>query len=142
MNNYCNIKKHPLKALLLKIILMLSIVTTSALADEFATAKELKLMEGFPPPVDKRVNRSNAINAYPYIRWSFLNMRSVYPSAKIKNADKAVSLTRTIDKGIVNVKVKNPKNNAKISASSCPRCLTFRASSLDNPLPADFQLYF
>ena len=118
MNNYCNIKKHPLKALLLKIILMLSIVTTSALADEFATAKELKLMEGFPPPVDKRVNRSNAINAYPYIRWSFLNMRSVYPSAKIKNADKAVSLTRTIDKGIVNIKVKNPKTKEMVNLST------------------------
>jgi CubicO group peptidase (beta-lactamase class C family) len=118
MNSYCNIKKHPLKAPLLKIVLMLSLVTASALADEYATAKELKLMEGFPPPVDKRVNRSNAVNTYPYIRWSFLNMRSVYPSAKIKNADKAVSLTRTIDKGIANVKVKNPQTKEMVELST------------------------
>ena len=76
------------------------------IADEFATAEELGLMEGFPPPAEKRVNRSNALFAAPFNRWSHLNMRAVYPTAGIPNADQAVPLKIDIDRGIDKLTVK------------------------------------
>ena len=69
--------------------LLLTVNTGSAFADEYATAAELNLMEGFPPPPDKRVNKSKALMAAPYNRWSYQNMRMFYPSAGIPAADKA-----------------------------------------------------
>jgi len=74
-------------------------------ADKYANATELKLMEGFPPPPDRRVNRSNALFAAPYNRWSYLNMRMVYPTAGIPNADKSISIEKKIDIGINNLKI-------------------------------------
>lgn len=47
----------------------------------YASAAELKLMQGYPPPSDKRVNRSNALLTPPFNRWSYQNMRMFYPSA-------------------------------------------------------------
>ena len=60
--------------------------------DPFATAAELGLMEGFPPPPDKRVDRTNALFSPPYNRWSYLNMRTIYPSAGIANADSSLKV--------------------------------------------------
>ena len=68
-------------------------------AAEFATAAELGLMEGFPPPTDKRVDRSNALFTPPFNRWSYLNIRSVYPTAGIGNAAEPVALKISIDGG-------------------------------------------
>ena len=48
----------------------------------YATHHELGLMQGFPPPADKRVSRDNALFGVPYNRWSYQNMRQFYPSAK------------------------------------------------------------
>lgn len=76
--------------------------------DKYATAKELKLMEGFPPPPDKRVNKSNALLKGPYNRWSYLHMRMIYPSAPIPAAPKAIPLKKAIDKGVGQVKIKEP----------------------------------
>ncbi len=53
--------------------------------DPYATASELGLMQGFPPPADKRVDRSNALMRAPYNRWSYLHMRTIYPSAPVRN---------------------------------------------------------
>ena len=75
--------------------------------DKYATAAELDLMEGFPPPPDKRVTRANALLTPPFNRWSYLHMRMIYPSAPIAAADKAVDI-EAIDKGIGEVKVKEP----------------------------------
>lgn len=52
--------------------------------DPYATATELGLMQGFPPPPDKRVDRTNALMVPPYNRWAYLHMRSVYPSAPVR----------------------------------------------------------
>jgi len=74
-------------------------------ANEYATASELKLMEGFPPPIDKRVNRSNAVYTPPYNRWSYLNMRMLYPTADIPVADKSIPIKRVIDSGVEKLKI-------------------------------------
>jgi CubicO group peptidase (beta-lactamase class C family) len=85
------------------------VFTTPAAADDYATANELKLMQGFPPPPDKRVTRANALLTPPFNRWSYLHMRMIYPSAPIAAADKATIIKTTIDRGIDKVKVKQQK---------------------------------
>ena len=75
-------------------------VAAQAGPDEFATHAELGLMQGFPPPEDKRVNTSNALFGVPYNRWSYQNMRSLYPTAAIPNASQPVRIDRKIDGGI------------------------------------------
>ena len=87
-------------------IIIISGVSTQVVAqDEFATASELKLMEGFPPPADKRVDRSNALMTPPFNRWSYLNMRMIYPTAGIGNASQPIKMPAEIDKGIANLKI-------------------------------------
>ncbi|TWT81278.1 6-aminohexanoate-dimer hydrolase [Planctomycetes bacterium CA13] len=82
--------------------------THVAAQDEFASAAELKLMEGFPPPADKRVDRSNALMTPPFNRWSYLNMRLLYPTAGIGNASQPIKMPAEIDKGIAALKVVKP----------------------------------
>ncbi len=48
--------------------------------DKYATAEELGLMQGFPPPRDKQVTKANALQRAPFNRWSYLHMRMIYPS--------------------------------------------------------------
>ena len=55
--------------------------------DKYATAEELGLMKGFPPPPDKRVTRANALLTAPFNRWSYLHMRKIFPSAPIQPAE-------------------------------------------------------
>ena len=76
--------------------------------DPYATAGELGLMVGFPPPVSKRVDRSNAIMTPPYNRWSYQNMRTIYPSAPIRNADTVQRICIEIDPGITELTVARP----------------------------------
>ena len=66
----------------------------------YATARELGLMQGFPPPPDKQVNRTNAMMAPPYNRWSYLHMRSVFPSAPVRTSDTPAPLNTDIDPAI------------------------------------------
>jgi len=62
-----------------------------------ATHAELGLMQGFPPPTDRQVNRLNGLWVPPFNRWSYQNMRRLLPSALIAPADKPVHLARRID---------------------------------------------
>jgi hypothetical protein len=62
-------------------------------------------MQGFPPPPDKRVNRSNAFMAAPYNRWSYQHMRTVFPSAPVCTSDTVRPLRVDIDPGISRVAV-------------------------------------
>jgi len=48
------------------------------------TALELGIMRGFPPPPDKRPDLNNWDLA-PFNRWSFSNMRSLFPTADVKS---------------------------------------------------------
>ena len=75
-------------------------VATMVTQDRYATAQELGLMEGFPPPPDKRVNRSNALMMAPYNRWSYQHMRSVFPSAPVRTSDTVRPLQVEIDPAI------------------------------------------
>lgn len=77
-----------------------------AAGNEFATHAELGLMQGFPPPQDLRVDRSNALFGVPYNRWSYQNMRSLYPTANIPTANVPVTINRKIDGGIDSLTVK------------------------------------
>ena len=91
------------------------LLSTPGLSQEdYSTAAELKLMEGFPPPPDKRVTRSNALLTPPYNRWSYLNMRMIYPSAPIAAADVPVDITRRGIESISNVQVEEP-NSGKMT---------------------------
>ena len=81
---------------------------------EFATAAELGLMQGFPPPPGKRVDRSNAIFDPPFIRWSYLNMRSIYPSAPIAPAATAIPVRRDIDRAIAGLSVEKPESGQTV----------------------------
>lgn len=80
-------------------------VATMVTQDRYATAQELGLMEGFPPPPDKRVNRSNALMMAPYNRWSYQHMRSVFPSAPVRTSDTVRPLQVEIDPAITGLDV-------------------------------------
>ncbi|MGV1089382.1 MAG: serine hydrolase domain-containing protein, partial [Mycobacterium sp.] len=54
--------------------------------DPYATAQDLGLMQGFPPPPDKRVDRSNALMMPPFNRWAYLHMRTIFPSDPVRNS--------------------------------------------------------
>jgi len=75
------------------------------MADPYATAAELGLMQGFPPPPGKRVDRSNALMVGPFNRWAYQHMRTIYPSAPVRTAGEASPLTVEIDSGITALSV-------------------------------------
>ncbi len=77
-------------------------------AEDYSTAAELKLMEGFPPPPDKQVTKANALQTPPFNRWSYLHMRNIYPSAPIPAADKTIAIDKTIDWSLDELKIKEP----------------------------------
>ncbi len=80
--------------------------------DKYATAEELGLMQGFPPPRDKQVTKANALQRAPFNRWSYLHMRMIYPSAPIPAADKPAPLSKTIDWSLEQLKIKEPGTGA------------------------------
>ncbi|MDY6999561.1 MAG: serine hydrolase [Actinomycetota bacterium] len=76
--------------------------------DPYATAQELGLMQGFPPPPDKRVNVSNALMTPPFNRWSYQNMRTVYPSAPLRAGETARRIDVETDRTIAGLTVPRP----------------------------------
>ncbi len=71
-----------------------------------ATHGELKLMQGFPPPLEKQVNAQNGLWEPPYNRWAYQNMRALLPTAKIAHAETPAHLPRKIDGGIEHLEIK------------------------------------
>jgi CubicO group peptidase (beta-lactamase class C family) len=57
-------------------------VRAEAVFEAPATASELGLMKGFPPPADKQVAQSNSMGA-PQNRWSLLRIREFQPTREI-----------------------------------------------------------
>ena len=56
-----------------------------ALNDEQSDPVKLGLMQGFPPPEDKRVMLPDSnFFSFPNLRWSVCNMRELLPTASIK----------------------------------------------------------
>ena len=69
-------------------------------------------MAGFPPPPGKRVNRTNAMMAAPFNRWSYLHMREVFPSAPVRTADEVTPLPFAINPDIEMLAVTRPDGSA------------------------------
>ncbi len=69
------------------------------------THHEHGLMQGFPPPPEKQVNRLNGLWGVPHNRWAYQNMRRLLPSASIKTAETPVDLQRQPDAGIAELTV-------------------------------------
>lgn len=47
----------------------------------------LQLMQGFPPPLDKRVSFASYLGQYPQARWAFQHMRELIPSRNLWRGD-------------------------------------------------------
>lgn len=79
-------------------------LASTALADghenPYATHHELGLMQGFPPPPDKQVDSSNGMFGVPYNRWSYQNMRTIWPTAGIPSPETSIPLKIQPDGGI------------------------------------------
>ena len=88
--------------------LSLSALPAGADDNPFASAAELGLMQGFPPPPDKRVTRGNALLTPPFNRWSYQHMRMIYPSAPVAAAETAVALAKAIDPAIDGLRIEHP----------------------------------
>ncbi|HPX38621.1 MAG TPA: serine hydrolase [Mycobacterium sp.] len=78
----------------------------------YATAADLGLMQGFPPPPDKRVDRSNALMTPPFNRWSYLHMREIYPSAPVRNAEVPRALYVELTPGVDELTVLRPDGSS------------------------------
>lgn len=100
-----------LDALIPCVIATITLFLSSPLLAEndYSTAEELGLMQGFPPPPEKRVTKATALQTPPFNRWSYQHMRMFYPSAGVPSADKPVPLSKTIDWNFeYDLKVKEP----------------------------------
>lgn len=62
-------------------------------------------MQGFPPPPDKRVNRTNGFMFPPYNRWAYLHMRNLFPSAPVRTSDTPAPLNVDIDSAITELEI-------------------------------------
>ena len=89
-------------------VVMLISFSLHASENKYATAKDLKLMEGFPPPKDKQVNKDNALLTAPFNRWSYLHMRNIFPSAPVKTADQSIELKKKINNKLNDLKIPEP----------------------------------
>jgi len=59
-------------------------ITNRKLSDaQPKTAREMGIMQGFPPPPEKRPTKENWDQA-PFNRWSFQNMRTLFPTADVR----------------------------------------------------------
>ena len=81
-------------------------INAEAIPSQYATAEDLGLMQGFPPPPDQRVDASNGIFGVPYNRWSYQHMRRIYPSAPVQPAKQPIHLKRGINADIETLLVK------------------------------------
>ena len=78
------------------------------MTDPYATAQDLGLMQGFPPPPGKRVDRSNALMTGPYNRWAYLHMRTIFPSAPLRTSAAPRPIPFAINAAITGLEVARP----------------------------------
>lgn len=85
------------------------------LSDAESNPKYLKLMQGFPPPKDKRITLPDSIFfSFPNLRWSVCNMRELLPTANItRNLYSYSPLTYSLVNGIDEVTFK-PTNSDEL----------------------------
>lgn len=112
-------RRLPLKPLVAASFL--GLITSPAFADaqidEYATADELELMQGFPPPPGKRVDRSSLLKG-PGNRWAYLNMRTLYPTAGILVADAPVPVKKSIDGAIETLPIEHPRSGQPVDLNT------------------------
>lgn len=79
-----------------------------AISEPFDTAThlELGLMQGFPPPAEKRVDRFNGVWEPAYNRWAYQHMRRIWPTAPVRPSDAGTALRREIDADIGSLSVR------------------------------------
>ncbi|MEM6571323.1 MAG: serine hydrolase [Planctomycetota bacterium] len=94
--------------------LLLAAPAPAQAQDPYATAAELGLMQGFPPPPEKRVNLSNALLTPLFNRWSYLHMREIYPSAPIFPADTPIDLPRRMDGALDALTYERPSRGDRV----------------------------
>ncbi|MFC6632566.1 serine hydrolase domain-containing protein [Microbulbifer taiwanensis] len=68
----------------------LALACAAAATEAPKTAAELGLMQGSPPPADKRVDQGNFMQA-PYNRWALQHMRELVPTRAVSRGQGAVS---------------------------------------------------
>lgn len=90
-------------------------VSANPSGNQFATAKELGLMEGFPVPEEKAVTKENTLVTAPYNRYSYLHMRNFYPTAIVQNAEVASELNKNIDDSIGTLMIPIPGSDKTVS---------------------------
>ena len=65
-------------------------------------------MQGFPPPPENRVDRSNALMTGPFNRWAYLHMRTIFPSAPLRTSDEPRPIPFAINTAITGLEVARP----------------------------------
>ncbi|MDM7859384.1 serine hydrolase [Alteromonas sp. ASW11-36] len=64
-----------------------------SLSDAESDPRKLELMQGFPPPVDKRITLPDSVFfSFPNLRWSVCHMRELLPTANIERHPDAYNL--------------------------------------------------
>jgi CubicO group peptidase (beta-lactamase class C family) len=92
-----------------RVLMLATVVACMAVhAEGNKTAAELGLMQGFPPPPDKRITRSNFMNP-PYNRWALQRMRELQPTREVYRGDGRVAPLeeKNLDLGAVTGKVRD-----------------------------------
>ncbi len=74
------------------------------------SAKEHGIMEGFPPPPDRRITKNNWDNP-PFNRWSFQNIKSVHRTRPVRRGEGPVFEFDETQQDIWSLKVKRQDNS-------------------------------
>ena len=80
------------------------------------SARELGIMEGFPPPFDKRVTLENW-DRPPFNRWSFQNIREVLPTVAVSRGNNPVQVLERNESNFDNLIVNHPRNGSRSTVS-------------------------
>jgi len=78
------------------------------------TARDLGLMQGFPPPDDKLVTVANWLDA-PYPRWAFQHVDQVVPTARISRGTGPVSALARSDQDLSGVAFDGPDGRVTVA---------------------------
>ena len=103
--------------LLFSILCLMLVFPAQVIADEYKTADQMNLMKGFPPPPEKRVDRSSLLKG-PGNRWAYQNMRMLYPTAGIRNSDDSIPLKKQINGAVETLMVKHPENGKMVDMNA------------------------
>lgn len=87
------------------------------MTQNYSTASELKLMEGFPPPPEQQVTLENGFWTAPYNRWAYQNMRRLMPTAPIRCPAEPIPLKIAHDTRVETLAVRRPDDSLANFAS-------------------------